>query len=111
MSKNVPLRFSRRDLIKELFSKGETASSRFFSLRFSNSLSKRQIVSFVIPAKYAPTAISRNKVKRRGRAIVSKYKTDLKDTFSGVFLAKPDILKASFKELEASIKDIIGKIK
>lgn len=100
-------RATRQDVVYTL-KNGKGRNSRFFRLLISpNTLQNK--VSFVVSKKVAKKAVDRNKIKRRGMAIVreimkNKVKTE-ENPKNYIFLANNLVNKALFKEIK---EDIVG---
>ncbi|MDO8493306.1 MAG: ribonuclease P protein component [bacterium] len=65
--------------------------------------------SFVVSAKTAKLAVTRNLLKRRGRHIVDKLVSMFKAPFDFVFFFKPGATKIDFESLEKEIVVIFKK--
>ena len=69
----------------------------------------KSLFAFVVPVKFIKTAVSRNKLKRRGRQIVSKSLTKIKKSYLGIFFFKPEALTLAFKNLEEEMLKLLNR--
>ena len=83
-----------------------------FSFRYSfappNSkiLPKNRFI-FVISGKVCPSAVKRNLIKRRMRAIIREETPNLKSNVTGVFIMRREAITASFQDLKKSVAETI----
>ena len=67
--------------------------------------------SVIVSHKVSTKAVERNLWKRRSRAIISKFKDQIKNNYYCLLYLKPTIKTLSFKQLSDSIKDIFNRAK
>ena len=107
---------SRRQKIRrveflKVLSKGKIFHFPLFLLRIffdKEQSAAPSRISFVVSAKVSKKAVVRNKLKRRGYAIIQKHKTKISPGCMCVFFLKKESAAALFKELE---KEIIAAFK
>ncbi len=102
-----PKRLSTK-AFKEIIDTGKYLHNPLFLFR-SVSFQGPSKFSVSVPKKVAKTAVLRNKIRRRIYSVLNKLFPEFKDGIQAILIAKPDILKASFKELSTEIKEFFGK--
>lgn len=114
MIRHSSLRMNSRDH-EELRLTGKTVSLEAVSLRFRL---KNKVISgdtvplcyaMVVSGKVASRAIDRNRLKRRGRAILQKLKPRLLQGSMGAFFFKKPALAKSFALLESDMTQLLVK--
>jgi ribonuclease P protein component len=65
--------------------------------------------AFVVPKKTIKKAVHRNRLKRRARYIIQKYKKDIKNGYTGIFVFKEGKQEQPFRALELSIVKTLKK--
>ncbi len=88
--------------------KGGFANSGLFSLRFLKNPLNIAHFSVVVSKKVAKTAVARNKIRRRAYSILNK---NVKNPYFIMLFGKKGVEKATFKEVEADILNILQKAK
>jgi len=105
-------RVKRKKDFDNLFSQNaQSSSSPFFVLRrISNDLPYSRF-GFMISAKTAPSAVSRNRLKRQLSEIVRLNKEKLKTGYDVVLIVKRLAVGKSQPELSADLKGLMVKSK
>lgn len=100
-----------KHLFKEVFEQGKKYNSNFFSIRIFPIEEKNTRFSFVVPVRVSKKAVVRNKMKRRGRYIVSKVIYSIKEGFALIVFFKKESEKVDFDVLEKDLLSILRKTK
>jgi len=98
-----------KELIKKTLRGGKNVYGQNMSLKYFAAPSKLSTFAFIISAKKIRSAVFRNKLKRRGRAIVFKILPRLKEGHSILFFFKEKSYKMKFPELETEIKKLLQR--
>lgn len=97
-----------RENFENIMKKGGFKNSSLFSSRILKNVENKgdfePKVSVVVSKKVAKTAVLRNKIRRRAYEVVAKLP---KKPYSIILFAKKGAEKATFKELEAQISEIL----
>ena len=103
-------RATRQDVVYTL-KNGKSRNLRFFRLLTSPNTTKTT-VSFIVSKKVAKKAIDRNKIKRRGMAIMRQILKDkpeaVEKSKNYTFLANNLVKQALFKEVKEDIQSIFS---
>ena len=100
-----------RSMFPKVFSHGNILQTRLFTLRSLLNKKKNDApsrFSFVVSKKVARTAPARNKLKRRGYAIIQKNISRARPGYTNIFFMKKSAPDVSFMEFE---KEIISALK
>lgn len=97
-----------KDLIGQIIKNGRSFYSDHITLKFLTSKSDA-LFGFVVPLKVGKNAVGRNLLKRRGRHIIRKYLTQIKNNQAYVIMFKFGSAQLSFKELESEILALFKK--
>ena len=107
---------ARRKLLEKFFSsegkrntQTRVFSSPFSTLRISLLDSAEIKVTFIVSAKVAPLAVSRNLLKRRARAIMAKRLQVLEPGLLLIFLFKKGAPDLSYPALEEDMLELLVK--
>ncbi len=100
-----------RILVEEVLKGGHSVHSANISLKYLRSPDDSKAYTFVISAKTAKLAVTRNLLKRRGRSVVDDIQSRFKSGFKCVFIFKPGAVKLEFPALKQEIIDILLKAK
>lgn len=95
-----------KDLFSHIMKNGRVLSSPLFTLRYINQ--KTPQYAFVAPKTIIKQAVSRNKLRRKGYAVLSQTKT--LPNVLGVFFYKKQANTASFLDIRTDIEALINKI-
>lgn len=87
---------------------GYVIHSPIFLFRFLKDPLNKGAFAFVAPKSVAKTAVLRNKLRRRGYALLRRE--GLKP-ISGIFFYKKGTATSSIIEVKASIKEILNKVR
>lgn len=96
---------------KEIFQTGKTAIGRFVFLKIKKTKTKKSRLGIVVGSKISKKAVERNKIKRRIKAIFKKTYIKLVPGYDIVVVAKKEILKNKYKNIEQDIITIMEKLK
>ncbi|OHA58893.1 MAG: ribonuclease P protein component [Candidatus Vogelbacteria bacterium RIFOXYD1_FULL_44_32] len=101
----------RKSQIPQIMTKGRSFFSPLVSLKVVASPVPTALTVFtvVVSAKVEPTAVGRNKIKRRLRHIIYKNKKFIKLGWQVVVLASPKASTALFSALEQDILYLLAK--
>ena len=101
-----------RDLFATVLAKGRIYHSPHLSFRIhTTSQEETSAFSFVVSKKVARLAVSRNRLKRRGRSVIKKIEHCIHKPYIGAFFFKKGSVKISFQELEEEILQLLKKAK
>jgi ribonuclease P protein component len=106
LNKNLRL---ERNLVQKVLKEGKKSFGPAVSLKYLAS--GHSAFAFIAPASAAKKAVIRNKIKRRGRAIVYKLLPNLKKNYWVVIFFGKSSADFSFQELEREIIGAFKKIK
>ena len=100
-----------RTTFDELHKIGRNLSSDLVSLRYSRQkeLGSPTRYAFVVSGKVAPSAVDRNRTKRRGRAILHRLDARLAPGLLCAFFFKKPGVAAPFETLESEIVRLLTK--
>lgn len=99
-----------RKVFPRVLSSGKALYSPLFTLRFSLDEEHRHTesrFSFVVSSKVAKTAVARNKLKRRGYAIIRKHSKHIAPGYLAVFFFKKPAHSVSFLDLEREVVSVL----
>lgn len=103
-------RVKKQSEIDAIFKKRQYAASSAFVVNYINESSDAHFRFAISIGKKYGNAVNRNLIKRQIRAIIHKYKDQIKPvTF--VIVVKPSANTLSFTEIEANIIKILEKAK
>jgi len=101
---NRPTRPEVEDIIKN----GRSVQGVFVSFKYKTiPVSKATIV---VTKKVGKTAVLRNRIKRRLRAIISSLLLESKRPIGVVVFAKAPVIEALAKDLQSEVKNLFQKI-
>lgn len=101
-------RLSRR-VIREVIKKGKTVRSGNISLKYLIFSPQKPLFSFVVSLKTVKNAASRNKLKRRGRAVVFGLLPSIKEGYRAVIFFGKESEKLRFPALKEEITKLFRK--
>ena len=96
----------KRALFQAIIKEGMLVYSKHLSFKYK--LSPEAFVTVVVSKKTIPSAVVRNKLKRRIRALFSESQNA---SLSGIFFAKKGIDTLSFHQLEKEVFSLLQKTK
>ncbi len=98
-----------------LLKEGQNVHIEHLFLRFlplkSNEKQQKNLYAFVVSSKVSKLAVTRNLLKRRGRAIVRKLSSQTRTPFICAFFFKTGSDKMEYIDLEKEIIDLLTKAK
>ncbi len=97
-----------RENFEKVMKKGGFLNSSFFTLRFLKNPLNSTYFSVVVAKKVAKTAVMRNKIRRRGYAVLAKF---VKNHYYIILFGKKGVEKATFQEVETDILRVLEKAK
>ena len=96
----------------QILKEGRSFQTQNLSLRVVlRKDSLKSAFSFVVPAKIVKKAVLRNFLKRRGRYVVRKHLSKIKEGYFCAFFFKKEISKLPFLVFEQEILDSLKKAK
>lgn len=98
-----------REFIKKVIKQGKAVRGRGISLKYLVVSGRPSAFSFIVSGKNVKKAVDRNKLKRRGRAIVFKLFPRLKEGVSGLIFFNQDSQNMNFSSLEKEITALFQK--
>lgn len=101
-------RLSRR-VIREVIKKGKAVRSGNISLKYLIFSPQKPLFSFVVSLKNVKNAASRNKLKRRGRAVVFELLPSIKEGCRAVIFFGKESEKLRFPALKEEITKLFRK--
>lgn len=106
-----PLRLGKNDL-ETLLVRGKTFGLSLFNLRVLAERAGQSRFGFVVSAKVATRASSRNLLKRRARSVIQKWSDQraLKEGFWAVFIFKKEAEGVKMDELEREMVEALRKV-
>lgn len=97
--------------VEEVMSKGQAIFGDFFLVKFLKTTTKFSKVSAISPKKAFPTAVQRNKVRRRIYSVLSPIfnKKFIKNSFLIAIVCNKKSLTAKIPEIKTAIEQIFAK--
>jgi ribonuclease P protein component len=99
-----------KNLIEKVLRQGKSIRGRNISLKYLVIPGKPAAFAFIISSKVAKRAVDRNKLKRRGRAIVFKLLPQIKEGCLSLIFFEKGSIKMSFPELMAEMTQLFKKV-
>ncbi len=99
----------KKELIAKILRQGCNLRGQNISLKYITDSGQSASFSFIVPSKIAKSAVSRNKLKRRGRAIVFKLLPRIKEGYSALIFFEKGRPEMKFSELEKEIIKLLQK--
>lgn len=106
-----PHRLTKKKEFERVFKKGKGFKEDFLFLRFVQNNAKKSRFAIVVSRKVSKNASTRNKIKRRIRAIIGQKIPKLKKGVDSVLVALPGLGTKDFWEVEATINQLFKKSK
>ncbi len=95
--------------IKTLFAKGKSVFGVQIGLKYRmNSLSTTRF-AIVVGTKVSKSAVVRNTIKRRIRAVLQKHLVEIKGGYDVLFLTKKELVGKTFAEIESMVVYLLKK--
>ncbi|MBI5138848.1 MAG: ribonuclease P protein component [Candidatus Vogelbacteria bacterium] len=99
--------FSSDPAKKKVF---QTTHSPLFLVKSTKTENEGSKFAFVVSSSVEKTAVGRNLIKRRARAIVARLLPNLKDGHTIMFIFKKPAVLATFDELKRDIEGVLTKL-
>ncbi len=99
----------KKELVRKILKEGKVVRGTNLSLKYLFIPSKLSAFAFVVPAKVVKGAVSRNKIKRRSRAIIFKNLARIKKGYLALIFFNKISRKIKFSELEKEITELLRK--
>ena len=90
------------------FKNGKQAYEKDVVLVYTQTKSKNYKIGFSVTKKVGK-AVVRNKIRRRLKAIVTKFQDQIADKFTLIFVAKPSSVDCQFCDLEVQVTNLLKK--
>ena len=100
---------AKRELIAKILRQGHSLRGQNISLKYIIDSEYSSSFVFIVSAKIIKSAVSRNKIKRRGRVIISKLLPRVKKDYSALIFFEKGSLEMKFSELEIEITKLLQK--
>ncbi len=101
-------RLKKRKEFNWIFKNGVTHSVSLLALVTTESKLKDFKIGYSVSKKIG-NAVTRNKIKRQLKSILLKFENNITPKHNYIFVARIGIEKASFTEIENSIKELLKK--
>ena len=101
-------RLKKRKQFNWTFKNGTSIHAKDLVLVFTSSYAKEFKVGYSVTKKVGKANV-RNKVKRRLKNIVEKFKTNIKGHSTLIFVAKQSAPVANFDSLKVQVEDLLKK--
>ncbi|MBI4591974.1 ribonuclease P protein component [Candidatus Uhrbacteria bacterium] len=105
----APYRLRKTKDIEQVFSGGKSVFDAVCGLRCRPNGQPVSRFAVVVGTKVSKSAVVRNRLRRRVRAILQKCRTDIAAGFDVVCLVRPDAKKATFRQLEDRLQASLRK--
>lgn len=99
----------KKGAIKLILKKGRSINTGSISLKYLFSPSERSAFAVIVSIKTAKKAVLRNKLKRRGRAIITKLLPIIREGFLTLIFFKRESVQKKTNVLEREIVDLFKK--
>ena len=83
----------------------------YFALRFVKKIGAARPFAFAVSAKVSKKAVTRNLIKRRGRALIRKISPAWKKDTLTVFSALPGADSLNYAQMEQEIVFLLKKVR
>ncbi len=100
-----------KKLIERILKKGKSVDSGYVLLKYLIFPDKQSSFAVIVSAKTAKKAVLRNKLKRRGRAIITKLLPLIGKGIFAILIFKKESVGVAFPELERTIIGLFKKAK
>ena len=101
-------RLKKRKQFNWTFKHGQKCYSKNLILVYNSSWAKEYKVGFSVTKKVGK-AVVRNKVKRRLKEVVRKFKNNIAPKHTLIFIAKPEVVNISFDEIVCEVQYLLKK--
>lgn len=96
--------------ITKILKEGRGVSSPLFSIKFVKTNLSKGFFCIIVSKKEVKTAVKRNFIKRRTRAVLFKINKNHKLSFKIILFMKKEAGEVPFKHLEATIFDLFKRV-
>ena len=96
--------------IKRVLKNGSRYSFTFFTMIVKKQNYDKTRIAFLLSKKIDKSAVNRNFIKRRLRALFSKILYSLHNSFDIVIVPRQIVKTAKFNEMEKQMKDVEKKL-
>ncbi len=107
----TPSRLKNDKDIKTLFAKGKSVFDAHIGMKYRLTSLPESRVTVVVGTKVSKSAVERNRIKRRVRAVLEKLSPHFKPGFDAVFLPKLIIGRATFEVVSKQTEGLLRKAK
>ena len=94
-----------------LFKEGRFAGQTFFTLGFAKNKLDNSRFAVIVGKKVSKKAVARNSIKRKTTEVIRLNLKQVKPGFDLVFIAKPEIQRKKYKEIEAVVLSLLKRAK
>lgn len=101
-------RLKKRKQFNWIFKNGKTIKEKDVVIVYNSSYGNDYKVGFSVTKKVGK-AVVRNKVKRRLKAITTKYRNNIMPKHTMIFVARPSIVETKFEDIENQIIVLLKK--
>ena len=101
-------RLKKRKQFNWIFKNGKTIKGQDVFIVYNSSYGNDYKVGFSVTKKVGK-AVVRNKVKRRLKSILTKYRNNIVSKNTMIFVARPSIVDLKFNEIENQIVSLLKK--
>ena len=101
-------RLTKNKYFQYIYRKGTKVHSANITLLYASTKIKPLKVGITVSNKVGD-AVTRNKVKRRIRAIIRNYLKNMSDKYNYVIVVRPSVVNLSFDELKKEVRYILKK--
>ena len=99
----------KKELIAKILRQGRNFRGQNISLKYIADSGQSASFAFIVPSRIAKSAVSRNKLKRRCRAIVFKFLPRINEGYSALIFLEKGSPEMKFSELEMEITKLLQK--
>ena len=99
----------KKEFIEKVLKQGRFIAGRNISLKYFCIPGQASAFGFVVSSKIAKSAVVRNKLKRRGRAIVSKFIPFIGEGNLALVFFNEGGMKLKFKDLESEMAGLFKR--
>ena len=103
-------RLKKRKQFNWTFKNGDSVKEKDFVLVYTSSWAKDYKVGFSVTKKVGK-AVVRNKIRRRLKSAVEKYKNFILPKHTLIFVAKPTAVDVVYKDIELQVESLLKKAK
>lgn len=97
--------------IKTLFAKGRSVFDINFGMKYKKNSVSNSRFAIVVGTKVSKSAVVRNKIKRRIRAVLEKHMPEMKPGFDVLIMVKKEALTQTFDQVTHQIEHMLKRAK